>query len=867
MALLKALISPFLLATLVGLFFFRKSIAIILMPDVQSAILTYFLIGLVVFVVVYIMTRGRVVKAFNVALVFVIFYNLYGKVYGHMLGQAVFRVERHVLLALLLLLAVGVSWLVGNVSPDAGLDDIIIIKKLKSTRLFQWLGERRAQYVLLVVFFPIIINIAVVGGFLNSDPKLLYSGLGVETHPGILPGVPTIDPNVGFSTDALGYRAALDLLQGHIPWWNPYNGVGLPLAGEMQPAALFPLTLILALPGGTLWFQILLEVIAGLATFFLLRQLGFDDWLALVGALLYEVNGTFTWLANAPINPIPFLPLLLLGLERARMQAQRGWAGGWIWLTIALALSLYAGFPEVAYLNGLLAGCWFILRFVGGRTWKERRAFLGKVVLGGLGGLLLAAPIVIAFADFTSLATLGRHAGTFGKQILTIIALPQLALPYLWGPIFSYRGSGTEIAWSSIGGYAGVGLMVLAITGLLGSREAGLRRLLGGWVVISLCATFGMPVIHDLVMAIPGMSMIAIFRYLPPSWELATCMLAVYGIEDMRCLGWKVILSRLAIGSGVVVAITTAGFLVSLKLWHTLWETSGYYHDWFLGSLFVVVLVIVGLLVAGRIEIPGRRMAWIAGLVVLEAALYFCIPIGAHSTGGRLESGGVSFLQQNLGFQRFYTLGPIAPNYSAYFGIASINFNYNPIPQQWVDYIADHLNAHQQNPNHFTGLDPKSDVELRDNLANYEAVGVKYVVAWSFKSEPFLTQVVYSDQVMTIYELPNPAPYVSASGCTLGTISRTDFVANCSSPSMLTRLEENMAGWRAEVNGKPMAILPYGEIFQQIALPEGRSVVHFSFVPAHMQVGVLLFGMGWIILIFGFVLAAKERKKLRHSVR
>ena len=52
-----------------------------------------------------------------------------------------------------------------------------------------------------------------------------------------------IDPNVGFITQSLGHLAALDILHGHLPWWNYFEGLGQPLAGEMQSAALFPLTL------------------------------------------------------------------------------------------------------------------------------------------------------------------------------------------------------------------------------------------------------------------------------------------------------------------------------------------------------------------------------------------------------------------------------------------------------------------------------------------------------------------------------------------------------------------------------------------------------------------------------------------------
>jgi hypothetical protein len=876
---LKILTLPLLLVVFLALFFNGQEIANLLSPGLLRTFLLYSLAGLLIFCIFCATTGGLVVKAANVALVLLIFSCAYGKVYVFFIGLDIIRVEHYILFPPFLLLTIYVSWLVGRVSPDARLDDIVFVKKLRSTRLYQQLAERKAQYVLLVIFFTVAPNFAAIIGATRGDPMLLFSGLGNNVQSGVLPGRYTIDEGVGFSTQPLGYRAALDLLQGHIPWWNPYSGVGLPFAGEMIPAALFPLVFMNLLPNGTLWFHILLEVIAGLGTYYLLRQLGFGHRMALVGALLYEVNGTFSWLGNAAVNPIPFLPLLLLGIERARMRARQGCAGGWLWIALSLSLSLYAGSPEVAYLNGLLAGCWVILRFVQGTTWKERRAFLGKVVLGGVGGLLLAAPIVIAFLDFSSLAYLGRHAGAFGQMVQNIEALAQTVFPYIWGPILAFPGT---TFWYDVGGYAGVGILVLGVVGLFGLREAGLRRLLGGWVVITLCATFGMPVIHTLVTAIPGVSMVAYFRYFSPSWELALCLLAVFAIEDIRQLDRKVLLARLAVGIGVIVAVAVVGLITlgSTLLWDNLWETNGNYRIWFLGSLLVGVLVIAGLLVAGRIGIPGRRMAWIAGIVVLEATLYFYIPIGASPTGGQLELGGVKFLQQNLGYQRFYTLDPIHPNYGAYFGIASINYSYNPVPQTWLDYVTQKLDSNLDSSNHFYGrhnaLDhPTAVDELQDHLANYEAVGVKYVVATS-GDNPFLATEgeevgdimpaeVYSDKVMTIYELPDPAPYVQADGCKLDVKSRTDIVADCSAPSTLIRLEQYMKGWRAEVNGKPVTVEPYGDIFQQIKLPQGQTEINFTFVPPYMQIGGVLFGVGWVIMGVGFYLGIKRRKTPRVS--
>ena len=130
-------------------------------------------------------------------------------------------------------------------------------------------------------------------------------------------GQPTIDPNNGFVSQALGHRAALDLIHLHLPWWNPYEGTGTPLAGEMQSAALFPPRCSCSRPTDSLLEHVVLEILAGIATYLVLRRIACNRWAAFAGGAAFAVNGSFAWFAHAPVNPIAFLPLLLLGIERA----------------------------------------------------------------------------------------------------------------------------------------------------------------------------------------------------------------------------------------------------------------------------------------------------------------------------------------------------------------------------------------------------------------------------------------------------------------------------------------------------------------------------------------------------------------------
>jgi hypothetical protein len=87
--------------------------------------------------------------------------------------------------------------------------------------------------------------------------RLLDDGIGqhlpgseVHLEPGPLPVLDTIDPNPGFTSQALGHRAVLEWLGGRVLWWNAYEGIGAPLAAGMHSPAFFPLTALVDLPSG-----------------------------------------------------------------------------------------------------------------------------------------------------------------------------------------------------------------------------------------------------------------------------------------------------------------------------------------------------------------------------------------------------------------------------------------------------------------------------------------------------------------------------------------------------------------------------------------------------------------------------------------
>jgi hypothetical protein len=251
----------------------------------------------------------------------------------------------------------------------------------------------------------------------------------------------------------------------------------------------------------------------------------------------------------------------------------------------------------------------------------------------------------------------------------------------------------------------------------------------------------------------------------------------------------------------------------------------------------------------------------LAVLLVAEAMFFFAIPTLSSPRGGSVDMPAIAFLRENLGLQRFYTLGPIAPNYGAYFGIASINHNYLPVASRWADWFKAHLDPGNDNPVVFSGArfdgDTNATLQLRAHLATYEWAGVKYVVAPG-ADNPFdyaqasayeqAAQKVYGDDVMSIYELPDPRPYFQAvaGGCTVEARERTRAVASCAAPGMLVRRELFFPGWTATVNGTPAPIRELEGLFQAIDLPQGKSEVRYSYELAGA-------GWAWLAVILAFI--------------
>ena len=144
---------------------------------------------------------------------------------------------------------------------------------------------------------------------------------------------------------------------GHMPLWDPYTYCGTPLFANIQAALFYPPVLLAELIGAwrgldliprLLAFAVVFQIIvAGIGTFALLRALGARAAAAWTGALVYELGCFFAAQAEhmGAMHGATWLPLIWLCVVQLRARIRWHWMA---LLAVALALTIFAGLPQVA---------------------------------------------------------------------------------------------------------------------------------------------------------------------------------------------------------------------------------------------------------------------------------------------------------------------------------------------------------------------------------------------------------------------------------------------------------------------------------------------------------------------------------------
>jgi hypothetical protein len=712
-------------------------------------------------------------------------------------------------------------------------------------------GRSPSCPVVLMAAAVVCAHLPYLLGLFDPNPTKAFSGLTSGIQPGLLPGYDTIDPNTGFTSQAFSHLAATDWLHGVVPWWNPTEGIGSPLAGDMKGMALFlPFVLLLHFAEGQIALYLIFDLIAALAMYFLLRRVGLSAWVSAAAGVVFGLNGTMAWNRYAAADPVCFLPLAILGLELIRDGIQSQRRTRWWVAAVAVAMSIYAGFPETAYLDGVVIAVWGLARLPGLDRHQVRR-YLAVAVAAGLVGALIAAPVLTAFVDYLPHAFVGGHGGGFAHGTVPRAGVAALMFPYLFGPIFGFTstssgGIALNRFWDNVGGYLTAATIVLALIGVQGRPYRLLRLCLAGTAVLFLGRIFGISPFVTFFNAVPGMSHVAAYRYSYPALEFCFIVLAAFGIESLirKELNWP----RISVTFAVTLGLAVLTFQRGRSLAEAISGVPGA-RVWLVASLLWGIGTVVLLLGAAVIPMAFVGRVVLVTLLPLESVAMFMTPELSTFRGGTLDVAAVAFLRQHTGLDRVYTLGPLEPNYGSYFGINLLNIDDVPVPQTFKQLIETQLDPNV-NPLVFSGttsIDPRRitpSEALARYLPNYERLGLKYVLVPSGAPDPLKRpplRLVYHDAVVDIYATPHTRPFYSDPGgtCAFSAMTYSHVLVDCSTPAIVTRNELEMPGQSASVDGRAVAVRADSDGLGTIAVPAGVSTLKFGFEPPHTPIALV----------------------------
>ena len=693
--------------------------------------------------------------------------------------------------------------------------------------------------VAALLLLPILSHLVEFDSRHSCNPLGAYSGLMLPAGPLPWAGRCFVDGNAGLTLQALGHRAAEDWLNFTVPWWNPYAGIGMPLAAEMQPGAFFlPLILLLHFTNGLLLLKIATQIIAGACMVYCLRSLGLGQSAALFGGLLYELDGTFAWYGDAPMLPLPFLPLLVAGIERARASAQNSQPGGVPAIAAGIGFSLLAGFPETAFLNGVLAVLWAAVRLLAVSGGAKGR-LIKKLLVGGMAGIALAAPALIPFLDYLASGAV-TYRGLVQVDQLRLGQEAALLLPTVFGPPYFDMSP----AWGEAGGYLGAALVLPGLAALIArGHYAGLRGLAAIWTAFWLAVFLGEPITRYVWQALPLLNQAVVTRYAMPSIAFLWTVLAALGWDRIRAGGnvspaAPLVFLGLAVASLLHVVLSgRLGVATFLPLQIAPMATAAW--TAFVTAAFVSLTWRLG---AWRLRLSEQLVApSLAAILLADALVSFMVPQLAGTPVGRLDTAPIAFLRSQANFVRSYALGGLLePNYGSFFGVPTIQAFTLPAPPLWAGYAPDldpRLMGEMFAPKSLTAQALRLQVARRA----FEDSGVGYVLVPpgtdpinDLHDTHFVP--IFESLAARIYQLPGAKPYfdiVSGGPCAVAPKDHDSTTIACVAPAVLLRREMFDPGWHATVNGIETSVTQADGVFQSVSLPAGNSLLRFRYVPAH----------------------------------
>jgi hypothetical protein len=695
-------------------------------------------------------------------------------------------------------------------------------------------------------------------------------------------------------------QAWMQVHNGHLPLWNPYSALGLPLAFNWQSAPfglpalvgyLVPLhwaftvgvlvTVVVAGTGGYVFARVLrLGVIpsAFVGTIFVLS----GSMVALLGWSATSVGSWSGWLFATAI-------LVVRGNRRGYAIAA---------FALVLAMTVYAGHPETAFLVSLTLVIFLAVVLV--QRTPGFGTFQGPILrpvidlgVGAIAGLGLAAPLLlpgIQMVGQSVRSSSGNYASltTPDHGELQLIFQGFDGLPVIgnhWFGQLSYQ-------WDSA--YVGVIALVMVVLALrFRWRQPEVAGLVAASVVMATLVL--VPGVPSALSGVPIIGNIVLTRALI-ALTFGLSVLAGIGLDVLMREHASARVRRWALGAfGAAALALGATWLFGrghLPLNEARIREASF--------LWPAICAVVGLAAVGGLYAAIRRgggsdrkVAWTVGVLLLACETGFLVaagaPLSSSSPSILRPSPAVISLQKTVG-SSLVGLGSQTCIVSTYVGTNGLGI----LPEANILFQVHELatydplvpGAYFSTWRSLTGNEGGSTYFLQfcpavTTVRTARRFGVSYVLEVHDAKGPVGSSFVDSIGGEDLYHIPGaaaativPAPSArvlpadDAAGTPV-TVHHPNpatwsIVTDAATPAVLRLRLTDVPGWHATIDGRPLALQEFSGVMLQARIPPGRHSISVHYWPRAFSLGLVLAACSAVgLFIAGFLEWTRRKSRSR----
>jgi hypothetical protein len=309
-----------------------------------------------------------------------------------------------------------------------------------------------------------------------------YGWNAIGTLTPVFPGMldragrtPSASPSVehyGTGVVVVPFKARLGayLLDGDLPLWNPYSGLGQPFAAQGEGSPYFPMAVLRSLlpPSWSNAVTFVMIAISAVAQCYFLQRLGLSTGAATFGGVAWSLAGVFTLnvARDNYVDQFAMIPPLLLGAAWA-IASRR--AAAYVVFAVVVGLHASAGLLQIGVNTLLLlAGFLVFFSFVQATSLRGGLTTVVPVFLFLGLGTILASPYVLPIVESVRAA--------YNKNVpnLAFLQMPSANVvafffPLMFGQIFQSWIAGRYpdvVDWNNLYAHGGTGLLLMAVFAL-----------------------------------------------------------------------------------------------------------------------------------------------------------------------------------------------------------------------------------------------------------------------------------------------------------------------------------------------------------------------------------------------------------------